>query len=372
MEGGAAAPSWSSTGSARWSACWWTPTAPWRGRPRVTVSRRRCCRWPSAARCCGGRPTRLAMLGRPERADGAARGARWARRPRPRPCSSLTGAPTHPGRLALGTVAGGVRAGPGGGRAGAVGRGGGADPEREDHRPGRAGDPGLGRPGGGGQRQERPSASHPANGATDGARSGASIPPVRPGHATSTWSPLTACAAWPGARRMAADLAETAKADGTTADGEFWYATAAKLLAPLLFAAARDGRLHGRRGALGRHPGGERGVRTSSRQAGVPEALEAARASWCRDERTRSSVYTTAETILAPFAAPGGPAGGPRSSRATCSAGRHTAVPLRAGARPASAARLLHRADPAGARPRVRAGHPVGQAAGPTAARRAR
>ena len=41
---------------------------------------------------------------------------------------------------------------------------------------------------------------------------------------------------------MAADLAETAKADGTTADGEFWYATAAKLLAPLFFAAAHDGR----------------------------------------------------------------------------------------------------------------------------------
>jgi type IV secretion system protein VirD4 len=37
-------------------------------------------------------------------------------------------------------------------------------------------------------------------------------------------------------------------------------------------------------------------------QAGVDEALDAARASWCRDERTRSSVYTTAETILAPFA----------------------------------------------------------------------
>ena len=30
--------------------------------------------------------------------------------------------------------------------------------------------------------------------------------------------------------------------------------------------------------------------------------MDAARASWCRDERTRSSVYTTAETILAPFA----------------------------------------------------------------------
>jgi type IV secretion system protein VirD4 len=117
----------------------------------------------------------------------------------------------------------------------------------------------------------------------------------------STWSPLTPCVEWPRARRVAADLAETARADGTTADGEFWYATAAKLLAPLFFAAARGDR-----------PMTDvvRWVDTQEtsevslilEQVGVPEALDAARASWCRDERTRSSVYTTAETILAPFA----------------------------------------------------------------------
>ena len=59
---------------------------------------------------------------------------------------------------------------------------------------------------------------------------------------SSTWSPLTPCGDWTQALRVAADLAETAKADGTSADGEFWYATAAKLLAPLFFAAARDRR----------------------------------------------------------------------------------------------------------------------------------
>jgi type IV secretion system protein VirD4 len=118
---------------------------------------------------------------------------------------------------------------------------------------------------------------------------------------TSRWSPLTDCGEWPVARRMADDLAETAKADGTTADGEFWYATAAKTLAPLLFAAAR-----GRRDMADV----VRWVDTQEmaevadllEQAGVTEALYAARATWCRDERTRSSVYTTTETILAPFA----------------------------------------------------------------------
>jgi len=37
-------------------------------------------------------------------------------------------------------------------------------------------------------------------------------------------------------------------------------------------------------------------------RTGSAEAMHAAQASWARDERTRSSVYTTAETILAPFA----------------------------------------------------------------------
>jgi type IV secretion system protein VirD4 len=120
---------------------------------------------------------------------------------------------------------------------------------------------------------------------------------VRP----STWSPLTPCVEWDGARRVAADLAETAKADGTTADGEFWYATAAKLLAPLFFAAARDGRSMAEVVRwVDTQEAGE--VSLILEQVGVPEALDAARASWCRDERTRSSVYTTAETILAPFA----------------------------------------------------------------------
>jgi tryptophanase len=33
-------------------------------------------------------------------------------------------------------------------------------------------------------------------------------------------------------------------------------------------------------------------------QAGSPEALQAAQANWLREERQRSSVYTTAESVL--------------------------------------------------------------------------
>ena len=89
--------------------------------------------------------------------------------------------------------------------------------------------------------------------------------------------------------------------DGTTADGEFWYATTAKLLAPLFFAAAHDGRsMADVLRWVDTQEAGE--VSIILEQIGVVEVLDAARASWCRDERTRSSVYTTAETVLAPFA----------------------------------------------------------------------
>ncbi len=121
------------------------------------------------------------------------------------------------------------------------------------------------------------------------------------GAPASSWSPLPGCADWRHACRVAADLCETAKADGTTADGEFWYATAAKLLAPLLLAAARDGRTMA--DVVRWVDTQEVGEVAAILEQGAPsEAMDAARATWCRDDRTRSSEYTTAETVLAPFA----------------------------------------------------------------------
>ena len=122
----------------------------------------------------------------------------------------------------------------------------------------------------------------------------------------STWSPLTGCAQWHQACRAAADLCEAAKADGTTADGDFWYATAAKMLAPLLHAAALDGRTVADVVRwVDTQEVGE--VADILERAAPTEALDAARATWCRDERTRSSVATTVETVLGPFAqVPGG------------------------------------------------------------------
>jgi type IV secretion system protein VirD4 len=116
------------------------------------------------------------------------------------------------------------------------------------------------------------------------------------------WSPLPAARTWPGARRVAAGLTEVAKTSaGTMSDGDFWYATAAKLLAPLLFAAAC-----GKRSMddvvrwVDTCEEGE--VLDLLAAAGVPEAVHAAASMFGKEDRQRSSIYTTVETILEPFA----------------------------------------------------------------------
>ncbi len=132
------------------------------------------------------------------------------------------------------------------------------------------------------------------------------------GLASAGWSPLPSARTWPGARRAAAGLTEAAKASvGTMSDGDFWYATAAKMLAPLLFAAAS-----GHRGMddvvrwVDTHEEAE--VIDLLDRSGVPEALHAAWSAFGKEDRQRSSIYTTVETILEPFAggATGGAVGG--------------------------------------------------------------
>ena len=121
---------------------------------------------------------------------------------------------------------------------------------------------------------------------------------------SSQWSPLDAARTWSGARKVATSLTEGAKGgNGPMTDGDFWYATAAKLLAPLLFAAASGG------GAM---TDVVRWVDTQEESevldlldaTGVREASQAAQASFAKEDRQRSSVYTTAETVLEPFADP--------------------------------------------------------------------
>lgn len=120
------------------------------------------------------------------------------------------------------------------------------------------------------------------------------------------WSPLTGATTWQGAQRTAASLCASARPGGSSlADADFWYAAAAKLLAPVLLAAATvpEGSMADVVRWIDTQEVDE--VRDALEQAGVEDALLAAQATWGRDERQRSSIYTTTETVLAAYADPG-------------------------------------------------------------------
>jgi type IV secretion system protein VirD4 len=123
------------------------------------------------------------------------------------------------------------------------------------------------------------------------------------GLATTTWSPLAACTTWQGARRTAAWLCAGARTNpgGGSGEEDFWYAAAGKLLAPYLFAAAIGG---ADMGQVVRWIDAQTEDEVEAILAWHPEAMGAASASWQRDERTRSSVFTTAEMVLEAFADP--------------------------------------------------------------------
>lgn len=121
------------------------------------------------------------------------------------------------------------------------------------------------------------------------------------GLASAYWSPLLASRTWPGARRSAAALTEVGRTSvGTVADADFWYAAASKMLAPLLFAASFGG---GDMADVIRwvdtHEQDE--VLDLLESAGIPPAIDAARSTFGKEERQRSSIYTTVETVLEPF-----------------------------------------------------------------------
>jgi type IV secretion system protein VirD4 len=122
--------------------------------------------------------------------------------------------------------------------------------------------------------------------------------------ATSCWTPLAGCEDWGTARQKAKWLAEaTTPSRRGLPDADFWYASAAKLLAPLLFAAARTGRSMADV-VTWVDTQEEAQVLEALESTGCQAAIDAASASWIRDERQRSSVYSTAETVLEAYADP--------------------------------------------------------------------
>jgi type IV secretion system protein VirD4 len=118
------------------------------------------------------------------------------------------------------------------------------------------------------------------------------------------WSPLDGCRDWGVARRTAAWLAESAAIGRHgLADADFWNAAATKLLAPLLFAAARAGASMADV-VTWLDTQDEVVVMEILEATEHRAAIDAMQATVARDERQRSSVYTTAETILEAYADP--------------------------------------------------------------------
>jgi type IV secretion system protein VirD4 len=121
---------------------------------------------------------------------------------------------------------------------------------------------------------------------------------------TARWSPLASVVSWPSARLVADGLVEAGRPPtATLTDGDFWYAMAAKLLAPLLLAASVSGRtISDVVRWVDEQETDE--VADALDTAGEWRALQALRATWGRDERQRSAVYSTAETVIEAFADP--------------------------------------------------------------------
>ncbi|MGH8898066.1 MAG: type IV secretory system conjugative DNA transfer family protein [Egibacteraceae bacterium] len=121
---------------------------------------------------------------------------------------------------------------------------------------------------------------------------------------SNTWTPLASCRTWAGAREMGGWLASAADLTGQTRDDKhYWTMLGGKLLAVLLYAAAGTGRTIADVvrwvDVQEQHE-----VDDALAQLGDPSASDAWDACKAREERTRSSVYGTAETLLDAYADP--------------------------------------------------------------------
>jgi type IV secretion system protein VirD4 len=122
------------------------------------------------------------------------------------------------------------------------------------------------------------------------------------GLAGARWTPLAFCRTWAGAQQMAATIAHTADL-GTlgTAEHKYWKTLGQKLLAPLLFAAARDDRTMSEvlRWVDLRE---DSEVAKLLEDSGVDGPITAWEASQSRTDKARDSVYGTAEDLLSIYA----------------------------------------------------------------------
>lgn len=120
-------------------------------------------------------------------------------------------------------------------------------------------------------------------------------------------TPLWGAGTWRGAMRLSHWLTAAARISSSgMQDADFWFQAAEKLISPLLFAAA-TGELtmaHIVRWVDDGPEASEEEVLGLLKGAGVEEAERAYLATQNREERQRSSIYTTAEMTLGAYADP--------------------------------------------------------------------
>jgi type IV secretion system protein VirD4 len=121
-------------------------------------------------------------------------------------------------------------------------------------------------------------------------------------------TPLWGATTWRGAVRVGGWLMSAARLGRSSGmqDADFWFAAAEKLVCPLLFAAATNGETMATvvRWLDEGPEASEAEVTELLRESGVAEAQRQWKATLNREERQRSSIYTTAEIALAAFADP--------------------------------------------------------------------
>ena len=119
------------------------------------------------------------------------------------------------------------------------------------------------------------------------------------------WTPLIESLDWQGAQRVAEWLVRAARPGGGTSDAaEFWYGATAKLLAPILLAAACSGGTMAQVVQWVDSQEDER-VRFALEQNDEEEAINGFEAVALWDDRTRGSAYATAQTVLIAYSDPG-------------------------------------------------------------------
>ncbi len=121
---------------------------------------------------------------------------------------------------------------------------------------------------------------------------------------TAGWTPLMGCLTWQGAQRTASWLVRAARRAGSGVESDaFWYAATEKVLAPILLAAACSGGFMQQVIAWLDTQDKEH-ITDALDKNGFEEAVVAFDAISMWDERTRGSVYATAQTVLLAYADP--------------------------------------------------------------------